>query len=303
MQRWKGDVSLSCREELSDISCREELSVLAAEMEIDVSLSCREEVTDFSCRADRSDLTVDRDYGEVTTMGSKPMFPRPVKELRSGHGSDWALIGAVQPLKGYFPLRNSRSRAPSHQSVQPTDPQSASTQSISMLSTSHQSTSAQSTSHPPLRTPPPCSPIPPNLPPCSPTPPSPTQDSPSHLQRLEERLTGVEVQLTMMWQQQANIMDVLKSLQSDMKNKSIVEDKRAWSSVITTGEVAGWTKVARMVPLSPVWKEEIGSTESTPEAEGAQVEGNQPEGSMRLGLAAFVAPTQSKVMGKNRAVD
>ncbi|KZV32247.1 hypothetical protein F511_29426 [Dorcoceras hygrometricum] len=146
--------------------------------------------------------------------------------------------------------------------------------STSAQFTSHQFTSAQYTSH---------------------------HASPSHLQSLEERLTGVEVQLTMMWQQQANIMDILKSHQSDMLIvKSIVEDKRARSPVITTGgmtasaemteraeetdspdgfelalsmlppvrevtwtgllEVAGWTKVARMVLLSPVREEESGST-------------------------------------------
>ncbi|KZV26333.1 aluminum-activated malate transporter 14-like [Dorcoceras hygrometricum] len=43
-------------------------------------------------------------------------------------------------------------------------------------------------------------------------------------------------------QQQANIMDVLKSLQSDMLIvKSIVEDKRAWSPVITTGGYHGFS--------------------------------------------------------------
>ncbi|KZV33535.1 hypothetical protein F511_18098 [Dorcoceras hygrometricum] len=136
-------------------------------------------------------------------------------------------------------------------------------------------------------------PISPPLP--SPTPPSPPHASPSHLQRFEKHMTGVEAQLIMIWQQQVNIMDVLKSLQSDMLSfKSIVEDKRARSSVITlvmatraeetpltdspdgfvcevtwagSLEVPGWTKVARMVPLSPVREEEIGSTESTPEAE------------------------------------
>ncbi|KZV36110.1 hypothetical protein F511_23242 [Dorcoceras hygrometricum] len=127
-------------------------------------------------------------------------------------------------------------------------------------------------------------------------------------------MTVVEAQLTMMMQQQANMMDILKSLQSDM-----LSFKRARSPVITTGgetaerveeipstdssdgfeldlsilppvsevtwtglpEVAGWTKVARMFQFSPVRKEESGSRESKPEAEGAQVEGNQLEGSTK----------------------
>ncbi|KZV46429.1 hypothetical protein F511_17870 [Dorcoceras hygrometricum] len=56
------------------------------------------------------------------------------------------------------------------------------------------------------------------------------------------------------------------------------------SEVTWTGspEVAGWTKVARMFQLTPVREEESGSRESTPEAvEGAQVEGNQTEGSTK----------------------
>ncbi|KZV49558.1 hypothetical protein F511_16648 [Dorcoceras hygrometricum] len=114
--------------------------------------------------------------------------------------------------------------------------------------------------------------------------------------------------------EQANVMDILKSLQSDM-----LSFKRAQSPVITTGgetaegaqtwtgspEVAGWTKEARMSQLTPVQEEESGSTEgaqvegnqtegstkSIPETEGAQVEGNQTEGSTRLDpdLHAFVA--------------
>ncbi|KZV48873.1 hypothetical protein F511_16680 [Dorcoceras hygrometricum] len=110
---------------------------------------------------------------------------------------------------------------------------------------------------------------------------SPPHDSPSRLQRLEERMTVVEAQLTMMMQQQANMMDILKSLQSYMLSFKI-----AWSPVITAGElalsmlppvsevtwtgsseVAGWTKVTRMFQLSPVRDEESGSRESTPEAE------------------------------------
>ncbi|KZV41307.1 hypothetical protein F511_38698 [Dorcoceras hygrometricum] len=129
---------------------------------------------------------------------------------------------------------------------------------------------------------------------------SPPHLSPSHrqrLERLEERVTGVEAQLTMMLQQEANMMDILKSLQSDMLSfKIIVEGKRARSPVIITGgmtasletteraeekdlpdgfvrevtwtgspEVAGWTKVVRMVLLSPVREEECGSKESRPE--------------------------------------
>ncbi|KZV49692.1 hypothetical protein F511_23649 [Dorcoceras hygrometricum] len=145
---------------------------------------------------------------------------------------------------------------------------------------------------PPLRSPTPIS-SPLRSPPLR-TPIRPPHAGLSNLQSLEERLTGVEVQLTMMRQQQTNIMDVLKSLQSDMLIiKSIVEDKRAQSPVITTGgmtasaettgraeetdspdgfvrevkwtgssEVAGWTKVAQMVLLSPVREEESGSTES-----------------------------------------
>ncbi|KZV19169.1 hypothetical protein F511_41316 [Dorcoceras hygrometricum] len=46
-------------------------------------------------------------------------------------------------------------------------------------------------------------------------------------------------------------------------------------------EVAGWTKEARMSQLTPVQEEESGSRESTPKAVGAQVEGNQTEGSTK----------------------
>ncbi|KZV56953.1 hypothetical protein F511_14961 [Dorcoceras hygrometricum] len=97
-------------------------------------------------------------------------------------------------------------------------------------------------------------------------------------------MTVLEAQMSMMMQEQANVMDILKSLQSDM-----LSFKRAQSPVITTGgetaegaqtwtgspEVAGWTKEARMSQLTPVQEEESGSTE------GAQVEGNQTEGSTK----------------------
>ncbi|KZV20414.1 hypothetical protein F511_30644 [Dorcoceras hygrometricum] len=133
---------------------------------------------------------------------------------------------------------------------------------------------------------------PPHRSPSHQTPPhqTPHHASPSRLQRLEERMTVLEAQMAMMMQEQANVMDILKSLQSDM-----LSFKRAQSPVITTGgetaeraetwtgspEVAGWTKEARMSQLTPVQEEESGSRESTPEAEGAQVEGNQTEGSTK----------------------
>ncbi|KZV51218.1 hypothetical protein F511_16108 [Dorcoceras hygrometricum] len=143
---------------------------------------------------------------------------------------------------------------------------------------------------PPHRTPP--SQTPPHRSPPPQTPPhqTPHHASSSRLQRLEERMTVLEAQMAMMMQEQANVMDILKSLQSDM-----LSFKRAQSPVITTGgetaegaqtwtgspEVAGWTKEARMSQLTPVQEEESGSRESTPEAEGAQVEGNQTEGSTK----------------------
>ncbi|KZV43205.1 NAC domain-containing protein 105-like [Dorcoceras hygrometricum] len=146
------------------------------------------------------------------------------------------------------------------------------------------------------RSPPPHSPSHGSTPPRSPTPRSTPHGSPSRLQRLEDRRTVVEAKLTMMLQQQAHMMDILKILQSDMLSfKSPVittggeTAERAEkipstdspdgfelalsmlplvSEVTWTGspEVAGWTKVARMFQLSPVREEESGSRESTPEA-------------------------------------
>ncbi|KZV19919.1 sentrin-specific protease 1-like [Dorcoceras hygrometricum] len=158
----------------------------------------------------------------------------------------------------------------------------------------------------PPRTPTPCSP-----PPRTPPPRTPPHGSPSRLQRLEERMTVVEAQLTMMLQQQAHMMDILKSLQSDMlsfkrpvittggetteKEEEIpsmdsldgfelaLSKLPPVSEVTWTGspEVAGWTKVARLFQLSPVREEESGSRESTPEIEDGD--------------------HHSKVVGKNRA--
>ncbi|KZV36747.1 hypothetical protein F511_39292 [Dorcoceras hygrometricum] len=146
---------------------------------------------------------------------------------------------------------------------------------------------------------------PPQTPPQTPPHQTPHHASPSRLQRLEERMTVLEAQMAMMMQEQANMMDILKILQSDM-----LSFKRAQSPVITTGgetaeraetwtgspEVAGWTKEARMSQLTPVQEEESGSRESTPEAEGAQVEGNQTEDqqSRSLKLGAQVEGNQTE---------
>ncbi|KZV18711.1 hypothetical protein F511_40076 [Dorcoceras hygrometricum] len=147
---------------------------------------------------------------------------------------------------------------------------------------------------PPHRSPPPQTPPHRSPPPQTPPHQTPHHVSPSRLQRLEERMTVLEAQMAMMMQEQANMMDILKRLQSDM-----LSFKRAQSPVTTTGgetaeraqtwtgspEVAGWTKEARMSQLTPVQEEESGSTE------GAQVEGNQTEGSTKSipDLHAFVA--------------
>ncbi|KZV44664.1 putative terpene synthase 11 [Dorcoceras hygrometricum] len=61
---------------------------------------------------------------------------------------------------------------------------------------------------PPLRSPSHSSPTSPSPPLCSPPHASSSHASPPHLQRLEARLIGVEAQLAMMWQQQANIIRV-----------------------------------------------------------------------------------------------
>ncbi|KZV24160.1 hypothetical protein F511_17787 [Dorcoceras hygrometricum] len=155
----------------------------------------------------------------------------------------------------------------------------------------HRSPPPQTTPQtPPHRSPPPQTPPHQTPPHRSPPPQTPHHASPSRPQRLEERMTVLEAQMAMMMQEQANMMDILKSLQSDM-----LSFKRAQSPVITIGgetaegaetwtgspEVAGWIKEARMSRLTPVQEEESGSRESTPEAEGAQVEGNQTEGSTK----------------------
>ncbi|KZV23139.1 hypothetical protein F511_24973 [Dorcoceras hygrometricum] len=179
---------------------------------------------------------------------------------------------------------------------------------------------------PPPRTPPHGSTPPRTLtprspPPRTPPPRTPPNGSPSRLQRLEERMTVVEAQLTMMLQQQAHMMDILKSLQLDMLSfkrpvittggetaereeeipsmdsldgfELALSKLPPVSEVTWTGspEVAGWTKVARLFQLSPVREEESGSRESTPETGEDQVERNKPEGSTRFDpdLTAFVA--------------
>ncbi|KZV14504.1 hypothetical protein F511_42903 [Dorcoceras hygrometricum] len=132
---------------------------------------------------------------------------------------------------------------------------------------------------PPHRSPPPQTPTPSDSTPSQSTPQTPPHQTPHHAQSIP----------------------VFKGL----KSSDMLSFKRAQSPVITTGgetaeraetwtgspEVAGWTKEARMSQLTPVQEEESGSRESTPEAEGAQVEGNQTEGSTKSipDLHAFVA--------------
>ncbi|KZV55601.1 hypothetical protein F511_25492 [Dorcoceras hygrometricum] len=96
--------------------------------------------------------------------------------------------------------------------------------------------------------PPPHSP-PRSSPPRSPPPRNPPPPSPSHMHRLEVRLTRVEETLTVIRKEHSGIMDILRHFQSDILSlKKIIEDEIAQSLVNTVGDLA----LAKLPPVPEV---------------------------------------------------